>query len=146
MPLPLTRPVSIEEENQRGMEIILCATAESDSSAIDRASMDSSDSNVLLTREERRQSRSLRRPYLERDREHTGQCDVSTCNPQLHISENVIVGNLSEVFDCFFLFQNPTILVSVCMLQGWHQLHPAELSAHGSACVLSYSSRLSSGW
>lgn len=101
MPLPLTRPISIEEENQRGMKVILCAAAESDSPAVDHASMDGSGSNVLLTRAERRQSRSLRRPHLERDRGRTGQWDVSTCNTQLHISENVIVGCLSEVLTTF---------------------------------------------
>ena len=143
---PLTLPASIEEENQRGMKVILCAAAESYPSTINHDSMDGSDTNVLLTRAERRQSMSRRKPHLERDLRHTVQCDASTCSTQSHISENVTVSGLSEVLDCFFLFQNPTILVSVCMLQGRHQFHPAKISAHGSTCALSPSSHLFSGW
>ena len=116
------------------MKVILCAAAESDFSVIHHESMDGSNSNVLLTRAERLQSRSLRKPHPERDHRHTGQWDVNTCNTQLHISENVTVGGLSEVFNYFFLFQNPTILVPVCMLQGRDQLHPTKLGAHASAC------------
>ena len=142
----LTRPISIENENQRGIEVITSATAKSDSSTIGLASIDGFDSNVLLTRAERCQSRSLRRPHLERDREHTGRWDVSRCDTQLHISERVIVGGLSEVFDYFFLLQNPTLLVSACLLQGRHQLRPAELSGRGSVCVVSPSSLQLSGW
>ena len=131
---PLARPVSIEEDNQRGMKVILCAVAESDFSVNYHDSMDGSNSNVLLTRAERHQSRSLRKPHPERDHRLTGQWDVSTCSTQSHISGNVTVGGLSEVFNCLFLFQNPTILVSACILQGRDQLHPAKLGAHGSAC------------
>ncbi|KAF8273826.1 hypothetical protein EI94DRAFT_1715006 [Lactarius quietus] len=57
----------------------------------------------------------------------------------------VIAGGLSEVFDCFFLFPNPTVLVSGRLLQGRHQSLPAELSDH-SASVVSSSSLLISGW
>lgn len=141
-----THPISIEEENQRGIKVILCAIVESDSSSIGRASIDDSDSNVLLTRAERCQSRSLRRPHLERDRRDTGQWDVSRCNTQSHISENVIVGGLSEVFEFVFLFQNPIVLVSACLLQGRHQLRPAELSGHGSVCMVLSFALLFSGW
>jgi hypothetical protein len=143
---PLTRPISIEEENQRGIKVILCATAESDSSTIDHASMDGSDSNVLLTRAERCQSRSLRKPHVERDRGCTGQWDVGRCNTQSHISEKAIVSGVSEVFDCFCLFQDPTVLVSVCLLQGRHQSHPAKLSGRGSVGEVSSTSPLFSGW
>jgi hypothetical protein len=141
-----TRPISIEDENQRGIKVIISATAESDSSTIDPASIDGSDSNVLLTRAERCQSRSLRRPHLERDQAYTGRWDASTCNAQLHISEQVVVGGLSEVFAYFFLLQNPTVLVSVCLLQGRHQLRPAELSGHWSVCAVSLTPLRFSGW
>ncbi|KAH9043682.1 hypothetical protein EDB85DRAFT_2138387 [Lactarius pseudohatsudake] len=42
---PPTRPFSIEDENQRGIEVIISATAELDSSTIGPASIDSFDSN-----------------------------------------------------------------------------------------------------
>ncbi|KAI9454891.1 hypothetical protein BJY52DRAFT_699722 [Lactarius psammicola] len=121
---PLTRPISIEDENERGIEVITSATAKSDISTICLASVDSSDSNVLLTRAERCQSRSLRRPHLERDRGYTGRWDVSRCNTRSHISEKVIVGGP----------------------EGRYQLCPAELSGHGSVYAMSPSSLRFSGW
>lgn len=143
---PLTHPISIEDENQRRIEVIMSATGESDSSAIVPASIGDSDSNVLLTRAERCPSRSQHRPHLERDHKYTGRWDVSGCDTQLHISKKVVVGNLSEVFDYFFLLQNATVLASVCLLQGRHQSRPAEHSGHGSVCAGSPSPYLSSGW
>lgn len=92
----LTRPISIENENQKGIEALISATAESDFSTIDPASIDGFDSSVLLTRAERSQSRSLSRLHLERDPGYTGRWDGSRCDTQLHISEEVIVGGLSE--------------------------------------------------
>lgn len=143
----LTLPISIEEEDQRRANVILCATAESDSSTID-ASMDGSDSNVLLTRAERCQSRSLRKPHVELDRGCTGQWDVGSCNTvtQAHMSEKAIVSGVSEVFDCFFLFQDPTVLVSVCLFQGRYWPHPAKLSGRGSVGEVLSTSLLFSGW
>ena len=138
-----THPISIEEENQRGIKVILCAIVESDSSSIGRASIDDSDSNVLLTRAERCQSRSLRRPHLERDRRDTGQWDVSRCNTQSHISENVIVGGLSEVFEFVFLFQ--TLLCwsqRVCCREGtsYAQLNSVDTGLSAWSCPLLSSS------
>ncbi|KAH9082274.1 hypothetical protein EDB83DRAFT_630539 [Lactarius deliciosus] len=138
MSRPPTRPISIEDENQRGIEVIISATAELDSSTLGPASIDGFDSNVLLTRAERCQSRSLHKPHLERDRGYAGQGEVSSLNPRLHISEKVIAC-LSEVFDYFLLLQSPTLLVSVCLLQGRHQLRP-ELSGHGPVNTLSSNS------
>lgn len=141
---PPTRPISIEDENQRGIEVVISATAELDSSTIGPASIDGFDSNVLLTRAERCQSRSLHKPHLERDRGYAGQWEVSSFDPQLHISKKVIAGGLSEVFDYFLLLQNPTLLVSVCLLQGRHQLRP-EPSGHGPVYTLSPNSLRFSG-
>ncbi|KAI9445387.1 hypothetical protein H4582DRAFT_1915146 [Lactarius indigo] len=97
---PPTRPISIEDENQRGIEVIMSATGKSDSSTIGPASIDGFDANVLLTRAERCQYRSLYRPHQDRDRGYTGQWEVRRCNPQLHISKKVIIGGLEESVYC----------------------------------------------
>ncbi|KAH9056954.1 hypothetical protein EDB87DRAFT_1686669 [Lactarius vividus] len=96
MSRPPTRPISIEDENQRGIEVIISAAAELDSSTIGPALIDSFDSNVLLTRAERCQSRSLHKPHLERDCGYT-QWEVGSFNPQLH---KVIADGLSESVYC----------------------------------------------
>jgi len=97
----LTRPICIEDDNQRGVEVIKSATAELDSSAFDSTSIEGSDSNVLLTRAERHQYKSLGVPQTERGRGYAGRGDATRCDTHLHSSKNV-VGSLSEVFTLRF--------------------------------------------
>ncbi|KAI0307633.1 hypothetical protein B0F90DRAFT_1675539 [Multifurca ochricompacta] len=89
---PLIRPISTEEENQRMLKVTLSATTKSDLVTNNLSSLDCMDSNVLLTRAERRK---LCGPFSQQDG-HGGRQDASGCTVQPQTSGQRNVGRDPE--------------------------------------------------
>lgn len=77
----LTRPVSIEEESQRSLQVFLKSLTDIGFVTVDPSPSDGELLNVLSTREERLRSR-LRRTQLKRTYDHAGLWDGDGCIAQ----------------------------------------------------------------
>ena len=93
---PLTRPITIEEENQRMLRAISRTPPKLNSVTVDPGSFNYGNTDVLLTRAERHRSRSLYGPLLERVSGHAVRLDCG-CTAQSPTSEKSIVDCPSEV-------------------------------------------------
>jgi hypothetical protein len=92
----LTQPISIEEENQRKLQVFLKSLTDIDFVTVDPSPSDCELSNALPTREERLRSR-LRRTQLKRTYDHAGLRDGDGCTVQSQSPGRSNVDSPSEV-------------------------------------------------